>query len=147
MTNKQLYKDTFDSLKMSEEGLRKVRNMSEKRKTVKRGFRVAVAVAALAIVVAAGNAGIYAATGDTLIDKVTQQVSIYINGQKAEDSDYKTYTNEDGSTTYEVTVPDDGSGDAKFYITEKMLEENGEDVKKIKIEDGVSAYSTEMPEE
>ena len=52
MNNKQFYKEAFDSIRMSPESIRKVKNMSEinKKRKLKTGFRVAIAAAALAAI-------------------------------------------------------------------------------------------------
>ena len=125
MNNKQLYKDTFDSFKMSEEALREVKNMSEnnKKNRGKTGFRVAAAVAAVVLVFALGNGAVYAATGSAPVTKVAgkviEHVSVYINGKKADDSAVKTYVDEDGNTHMEVSVdPDDKTTVETFATSE-----------------------------
>lgn len=98
MDSKQFYKETFDSIQMSEESIRKVKNMSEdnkKRRQLKNGFRAAIAAASLVAVFAIGNVAVYAATGSSLVEKAAEKISVYINGEKA-DVDNITKDFEDG---------------------------------------------------
>lgn len=112
MNNKKLYQDTFDQIKMSEEALRKVMDMSEnsKKRYLRHGMRAAAAVMVLVVIFAVGNVAVYAATGDTLVAKVGERVSIIINGKKAKEEDIKKSVDKDGNTRYEVEVDQDNGG-------------------------------------
>ena len=128
MNNKKLYQDTFDQLVMSEEGLRKVMDMSEnnKKRYLGRGMRAAAAVMVLAVLFAVGNIAVYAATGDSLVMKMSEKVSVYINGEKAEAEDLEKHVkknvDQDGNTQYEIDLPDENET-AAVVITEN---EDGE---------------------
>lgn len=118
MSNKKLYKETFDSIQMSEETFRKVMNMNENTQlTPKRTFKfhnVAVAaVATFALLFISSNAISYAATGNTLLETVT----IYMNGNKVDDSQLKSYTDKNGNTHYEMELEkeDGSSGEIVVY--------------------------------
>lgn len=69
MNNKQLYEDTFNSIKMSEEAMKKVKDLSEnnKKKLRKAGWRTVSAAAAVVLVFVMGNGLLHAATGSSPI--------------------------------------------------------------------------------
>ncbi len=71
-SNKEFYKSTFDDIHASDELLRKVQAMN-KEKTNKKTHairKVIYIVAAAAILLAASNAVVYAATGETLFETI-----------------------------------------------------------------------------
>lgn len=111
MNNKQLYKDTFDHFKLSEEAIRKVKDMSEKNKKKSSWTRFGAAAAVVVLVIALGNVTAYAATGSVpvakMVDKVIERVSVYINGEKADDKMINTYVDKDGNTHIEMEVDPD----------------------------------------
>ena len=107
MSNKQFYKETFNSLQMSEEAIRKVKNMSEnntKKRRLKPVFRAAIAAASLVVVFAIGNAAVYAATGSSLVEKV----SVYINGEKVDVDKITKGRDENGNDYYQLEL-DEGT--------------------------------------
>lgn len=79
MSNKKLYKDTFNKINMSDDALEKIRNMSANEIKPKKIFRFkyATAVAALAFMFVLSNVIVYAASGETLI----QKIAVSINGE------------------------------------------------------------------
>lgn len=129
MNNKQWYKDTFDPMVMSDEAMRKVKGMMEQKekKRMRTGFRVAVTMAALAVVFAVGNVAVYAATGSSLVEKGIEQVSFYIDKKAVDVKDVKQYKDKDGNSVYEIEL-DDKKGhetEAQVIMNEKnMKDEN-----------------------
>lgn len=125
MSNKKLYKETFDSIQMSEEAFRKVINMNENtQQTPKRRFKfhnvVVAAVATFALLFISSNAISYAATGNTLMETVT----IYMNGNKVDDSQVKSYTDKNGNTHYEMEIDaqDGASGEVVISNTSSGMD-------------------------
>lgn len=116
MSNKQFYKETFEHIQMSPESKRKVKNMNEisKKRKLRRGLRVAIAAAALIAVFGISNAAVYAATGDTLVEKVEKKISVYINGKKADCSRIEKQKDKDGNDCYVFKL--DESKDKKAEI-------------------------------
>lgn len=116
MSNKQFYKETFEHIQMSPELKRKVKNMNEisKKRKLRRGLRVAIAAAALIAVFGISNAAVYAATGDTLVEKVEKKISVYINGKKADCSRIEKQKDKDGNDCYVFKL--DESKDKKAEI-------------------------------
>lgn len=117
MSDKKLYKETFDSIQMSEEAFRKVINMNKntkiQSKRTRKLYKVAAAtVATLAFLLISGNAISYAATGNTLMENVT----IYMNGEKVDDSKVKTYTDKNGATCYEVELDENDGGSGEMVV-------------------------------
>ena len=103
MNNKQLYKETFDAMQMSDESIRKVKNMSEKmnqKRRLKAGFRAAIAAACLVAVFAIGNAAVYASTGSSLVERV----SLYINGKKADVDRITKGKDKNGNDYYKIEL-------------------------------------------
>ena len=68
-----------------------------------------------ALLFISSNAISYAATGNTLMETVT----IYMNGNKVDDSQLKSYTDKNGNTHYEMELEkeDDSSGEIVVYDT------------------------------
>lgn len=124
MNNKQLYKDTFDRMVLSDESVRRVKDMIEKKekKYLRRSFRVAVTVAALAVVFVIGNVASYAATGSTLVEKGIEKVSIYIDKKKVDVKDVKKYKDKEGNAYYEIQLDDDNKS-ASISANEEVLED------------------------
>lgn len=124
MNNKQLYKDTFDRMVLSDESVRRVKDMIEKKekKYLRRSFRVAVTVAALAVVFVIGNVASYAATGSTLVEKGIEKVSIYIDKKKVDVKDVKKYKDKEGNAYYEIQLGDDNKS-ASISANEEVLED------------------------
>ena len=127
MNNKQLYKDTFDNFKMSEEALGKVKDMSENKKIKHGRVRIQAAVATAAAVALAfvlGNVAVYAATGSAPVmkvaDKVMEKVAIYIDGKRVDNSEVDAYVDKEGNTHIEMEV-DDGT-QASIVTNEDILE-------------------------
>lgn len=95
-----LYKETFEQIKLSEECLRKVKNMEVNEKKEKK-FRVRFAAVAVVVlgIFACGNIITYAATGNNLV----KQISVSIDGEKKTE---ELITNPDGSYEYDYTGKD-----------------------------------------
>lgn len=112
MNNKQLYEDTFDSIEMSEEALKKVKDISNnnKKKPRKPGVRIAGTVAAAVLIFAVGNGVIYAATGSAPIAQMINMVMERVNGDK-EDEFVMTGELEPEPTASVYYGKDDGFGD------------------------------------
>lgn len=121
-SNKQLYQDTFDQIKLSDQGYRQIRNMEEntmihfdKERKKRMGFRAAVSLAALTVVFLSANGIAYAATGNTLIEQVAEQVSVYINGKPYDVEKIKKSKDKDGNINYQVSL-DEKTGNNAFEI-------------------------------
>lgn len=128
-SNKQLYQDTFDQIKLSDEGYRQIRNMEEntmihfdKQNKKRLGFRAAISLAALTVVFLSANGIAYAATGSTLIEQVAGHVSVYINGKPYDGAKVTKFKDENGDINYQVSV--DEKTDHK---TEIIMNENPKD--------------------
>lgn len=119
MNNKKLYKNTFDKMEMSDEMFRKVMNMSVNDKKIRKfKLRFVTALATFAIMFALTNGIVYAATGTSIISKVT----CYINGE-SRTATIKKVVNEDGSEGYRVSLEKEavdgkviGQTDGKIYL-------------------------------
>ncbi len=122
MNNKQWYKETFDQLVMSEESIRKVKKSMEKveRKRIRTGFRVAVTMAVLAVVFVVGNVAVYAATGDTLVEKGIEKVSLFIDKKEVDIKKIEKHKDKNGNSHYKITLDD---AEQKVTIYDKNLEE------------------------
>lgn len=135
MSNHKLYQDTFDQLELSEDTLRKVKDMSETTKMNQRKPRRVVKYAGIAAAFVAtltvGNGICYAASGNTILE----QVSIYINGEKQEDQ-VKETVDADGNKQYAIVFDDDSK--VELEENSEELRENGMsvDVDAKKGEDG-----------
>lgn len=110
-SNKQLYRDTFDQIKLSEQGYRQIRNWEEntmihfdKKQKKRMAYRAAVSLAALTVVFLSANGIAYAATGSTLIEQVAGHVSVYINGKPYDGEKVTKIQDKNGDTRYQVTV-------------------------------------------
>ncbi|MFQ9516590.1 MAG: hypothetical protein ACLRZ9_12305 [Eubacterium sp.] len=157
MSNKKLYKDTFDKITMSEERFGKVRNMSADENKIKRkiNFRFATVLAVLAVVFALSNGIAYAASGSTLVDKAVdiyyaKVKDVYLDGKKQnsgiidKDGHYK-FVYEDGSSSevdvFYAYIAEIKEIDGKVYMI------IGDNVKKIDItddfKDGVAEVEVE----
>lgn len=112
-SSKQLYQDTFDQIKLSDEGYRQIRNMEENtmihfdKQTKRRlGFRTAISLAALTIVLLSANGIAYAATGSTLIEQVAEHIYVYVDGKPYDSIKLTKCKDENGNNSYQVTVDD-----------------------------------------
>lgn len=124
-SSKQLYQDTFDQIKLSDEGYRQIRNMEEStmihfdKQTKKRlGFRAAISLAALTVVLLSANGIAYAATGSTLIEQVAGHVSVYIDGKPYDSAKVTKFKDKNGNTNYEVSVDEKSSSCVTMEIEE-----------------------------
>ena len=120
MSNKKLYKQTFDSIQMSEEAFRKVMNMKENtqptpKRTLKFQNVIMAAVAAFALLFISGNAISYAATGTTLLESVT----VYMSKTKADDSPLTSYTDKNGYTHYKIEFPKKDNSSGEIIVSDK----------------------------
>ncbi len=126
MSNKQRYKDTFDTMMLSEERIRKVKSMIEKngKKKIRRtGFRVAVSAAVLTAVFLIGNVAVYAATGSTLVEKGMEKVSFCVKKDNVSVTGevIKTEKDKDGNTSYEMKSKD-GQVSSRISVNNRYLE-------------------------
>ena len=124
MSNKQRYKETFDTMMLSEERIRKVKSMIEKngKKKIRRtGFRVAVSAAVLTAVFLIGN--VYAATGSTLVEKGMEKVSFCVKKDNVSVTGevIKTEKDKDGNTSYEMKSKD-GQVSSRISVNNRYLE-------------------------
>lgn len=126
-TNRQRYRDIFDQIKLSDEGYRQIRNMEENtmihfnHQNKKRiGFRVAVSLAACAIVLLSANGIAYAATGSTLIEQVAEHVSVYVNGKPYPVSKISKSKDKNGNTQYRVSIDDNKDSSARVEVDESQ---------------------------
>ena len=74
--NYDFYKSTFDEIHASDELLRKVKNMTEAKpkKKIYAVRKVLYVAAAVVIMLVASNAIVYAATGETWVEKIAVHV-------------------------------------------------------------------------
>lgn len=120
--NKKIYKDTFDSLQMSDDALRKVRNMNKEEQT-KRIFRIryAVIVAAIAATFIISNVVVYAATGKTIVEHVSKnikKIETEVKDEKTTEFDIQgsgkyEYKNDDIEA--EIEIPE-GEANSKYSV-------------------------------
>lgn len=130
-SNKQLYQDTFRQIQLSEEGYRQIRNMEEsimihfdKQNKKRLGFRVAISLAALTVVLLSANGVAYAATGSTLVEQIAGRVSVYINGKPYDGEKVKKFKDKDGNINYQVSVDEEKDKQTEIYMEETA--EDGE---------------------
>ena len=126
MSNKQRYKETFDTMMLSEERIRKVKSMIEKngKKKIRRtGFRVAVSAAVLTAVFLIGNVAVYAATGSTLVEKGMEKVSFCVKKDNVSVTGevIETEKDKDGNTSYEMKSKD-GQVSSRISVNNRYLE-------------------------
>ena len=126
MSNKQRYKETFDTMMLSEERIREVKSMIEKngKKKIRRtGFRVAVSAAVLTAVFLIGNVAVYAATGSTLVEKGMEKVSFCVKKDNVSVTGevIKTEKDKDGNTSYEMKSKD-GQVSSRISVNNRYLE-------------------------
>ena len=124
--NRQLYQDTFDQIKLSDEGYRQIRNMEEStmihfdKQTKKRlGFRAAISLAALTVVLLSANGIAYAATGNTLIEQVAGHVSVYVNGKLCDEEKIPKFKDEDWNMNYQVSLDEGSDYSSKITMSEE----------------------------
>lgn len=136
MSNKKLYKDTFDKITMSEEAFGKVREMriNEQKTKRKMSFRFATVLAALAVVFALSNGIAYAASGSTLVEKVV----IYIDGQMHDASEMTKMMDEDGNECYEYEFKEGESEVAVSY----SMDENAQGKNNMSVEEEYNTNSS-----
>lgn len=127
MSNKQRYKETFGTMMLSEERIRKVKSMIEKngKKKIRRtGFRVAVSAAVLTAVFLISNVAVYAATGSTLVEKGMERVSFCVNKDNVsiKSEVVKTEKDKDGNTSYEMKSKD-GEVSSRISVNDRCLKD------------------------
>lgn len=132
-SNKQLYQDTFDQIKLSDEGYRQIRNMEEntmihfdKERKKRMGFRAAITLAALTVVFLSANGIAYAATGSTLIEQVAGHVSVYINGKPYDGAKVTKFKDENGDINYQVSVDEETDHKTEIVMGEKPKDDGDE---------------------
>lgn len=146
--NKQLYQDTFDQIKLSDEGYRQIRKMEEdtmihfdKQHKKRLGFRAAITLAALTVVFLSANGIAYAATGTTLVEQVADHVSVYINGKPYDGAKVKKFKDKNGDINYQVSVDD-----KKDHRTEIIMEEKPKDDSIATVNDDASSAPEDTTE-
>lgn len=124
MSNRQLYKETFDRMVMSEEAIRKVKdNMENKENRRNRtAFRAAVTMAALTGVFILGNIVSYAATGNSLVQTGLERIHVFVDDKEIDVKDVEQRKDKDGNTYYEIEVDEDKN--SKVEISTSGLVEN-----------------------
>lgn len=124
MSNRQLYKETFDRMVMSEEAIRKVKdNMENKENRRNRtAFRAAVTMAALTGVFILGNIVSYAATGNSLVQTGLERIHVFVDDKEIDVKDVEQRKDKDGNLYYEIEV-DEGKN-SKVEISASGLAEN-----------------------
>ena len=113
--NYEFYKSTFDEVYASDELLRKVKNMTETKpkKKIYAIRKVLYVAAAIVIMLIASNAIVYAATGETWVEKIT--VNVIANGDNQNVDMVKT-TDENGNISYEMNIEDKDGADQSFVF-------------------------------
>lgn len=107
--NYEFYTSTFDEVHASDELLRKVKNMTETKpkKKIYAIRKVLYVAAAVVVMLIASNAIVYAATGETWVEKITVHV---IGNGDIQNVDMEKTTDENGNISYEMNVDEkDGS--------------------------------------
>lgn len=130
-SNKQLYRDTFDQIKLSDQGYRQIRNMEEntmiqfnKKQKKRMAYRAVVSLAALTVVFLSANGIAYAATGSTLIEQVVGHVSVYINGKPYDGAKVTKIQDKNGDTHYQVTVDEKTDHSTEIHMDESVKDGN-----------------------
>ena len=101
--NYEFYRNTFNKVHASDELVRKVKTMAEvktknKIYNIRRAFGVAIAAA---LIFAASNVAVYAATGKSWVEKIA--VDVMFNGEKKE-MELDKITDENGNVHYEMDL-------------------------------------------
>lgn len=124
MSNKQLYKETFDQMVMSEEAIRKVKDNMERKENRRNraAFRVAVTTAALMGVFILGNIVSYAATGTSLVQTGLDNIHLFIDDKEADVNNMEMHKDKDGNLYYEIEI--DGDKNSKVEFSASGLAEN-----------------------
>lgn len=101
--NYEFYTSTFDEVHASDELLRKVKNMTEAKpkKKIYAVRKVLYVAAAVVVMLIASNAIVYAATGETWVEKIA--VHVIANGDE-QDVDVVKTTDENGNISYEMNI-------------------------------------------
>ena len=114
--NHEFYKSTFDEVHASDELLRKVQNMSNKetKNKVYAIRKVLYIAAAIIIVFAASNAVVYAAIGETWIEKV--MVQVIVNGNEQNVLADK-FVDKEGNVGYIMDFDNDDDPNSEIYFS------------------------------
>ena len=89
------------------------------KQTKKRlGFRTAISLAALTVVLLSANGIAYAATGSTLIEKVAGHVSVYVNGKPYDGAKVTKFKDKNGDINYKVSVDEKTDHKTEIYMEE-----------------------------
>lgn len=125
--NHEFYRSTFDKVHASDELLRKVQTMNntETKKKVYAIRKVLYIAAAIIIVFAASNAVVYAATGETWIEKV--MVQVIVNGNEQNVLANK-FVDEDGNTGYIMEFDNDDPSDEIYFSVPKDENIEGDNI-------------------
>ena len=112
MSNRKLFKETFEQMELSPECCNEIKNM-ENVKPKRNVLKYATAVAAaLTVVIFSGNGICYAMTGNGVVEEIVKQYKkltqeeVRVNNDKLSDEVSDAYVGEDGMYHYEFT---DGS--------------------------------------
>lgn len=119
MSNKELYKETFDQMVMSEEAIRKVKDNMERKENRRNrtAFRVAVTTAALMGVFILGNIVSYAATGNSLVQTGLDSIHLFIDDKEVDVENMdnvEIHKDKDGNISYEIDVDEDEHSKIEF---------------------------------
>lgn len=123
--NFEFYRAAFDEIHASDELLRKVKNMTETKpkKKIYAIRKIIYVAAAVMILLVASNAIVYAATGETWVEKITVHV---IGNGDVKNVDMVKTTDENGNVSYEMNI-DEKDGESQSYVFE--VDGSGADVK------------------
>lgn len=112
MSNRELFKETFEQIELSSNRIDEITNMKVTR-TKRNVIKYATAVAAaMVVVVLTGNVISYAMTGNSIVEEVVSRYKkltkeeVRVNNDELSDQVVDTYMGEDGLYYYEFT---DGS--------------------------------------
>lgn len=138
------YKNLFNKINISDDKIEEIKTMLLETKSSKRSFMAnfATALVVLLGVFVISNGITYAATGDSLVKKVSDTISNYAADESLEK--YKTgeYVDENGNTHYqykaddaeiEYIINESAAEDESLYIKSTYEEEDGEKVHNIVI--------------
>lgn len=129
--NSNNYKDLFNKINLSDNISEDIKTMSFESKTTRRSFKVkfATTLVALMAVFAVSNGITYAATGDTLVKKVSDSISKISGHYNSKDIDeYKVdeYVDEQGLAHHKYQVND---AEMEVIVNESALESENVNIK------------------
>lgn len=112
MSNRELFKETFEQIELSSNRIDEITNMKVKRTKRNLIKYVTAVAAAMAVVILTGNVISYAMTGNSIVEEVVSRYKkltkeeVRVNNDELSEQVVDTYMGEDGLYHYEFT---DGS--------------------------------------